>query len=225
MVCLSLFFSPSVSFSSLTVVLPVFVGTHYSNAGSVLFYLIRVEPYTTAAISLQDGKFDHSDRLFHSIPMTWQGCLTNPADVKELIPEFFYLADMFRNNNNLDLGTRQKGEVIGDVELPAWARTPEEFVRINRMALESEYVSQHLHHWIDLVFGYKQRGRKAEEAHNVFFHLTYEDAVNIDKITDKALRDATIAQIEHFGQTPSQLCTVAHVKRSVLPSLLCLFLC
>lgn len=48
------------------------------------------------------------------------------------------------------------------------------------MALESEYVSCNLNHWIDLIFGYKQRGEDAIAADNgnnksiemVVFHLS-----------------------------------------------------
>lgn len=43
---------------------------------------------------------------------------------------------------------------------------PAHFVQVLRNALDSDYVSQNLHHWIDLIFGYKQRGIKAEKADN-----------------------------------------------------------
>jgi factor associated with neutral sphingomyelinase activation len=43
-----------------------------------------------------------------------------------------------------------------------------------RAALESEYVSLHLNHWIDLIFGYKQDGTEAIKADNIFYPLTYE---------------------------------------------------
>lgn len=106
-------------------------GTHYSNIGAVLYYLIRLEPYTSYAMSVQGGKFDHADRLFHSIAETWRNCLNDFTDVKELTPEWFYLPDFLVNCNGLELGTRQNGVDLGDVVLPPWARSPEEFVLKN----------------------------------------------------------------------------------------------
>lgn len=80
--------------------------------------------------------------------------MENPNDVKELIPEFFYFPEFLKNLNKFDLGVLQNTkERVDDVILPAWAKTPEDFITIHRMALESEYVSQNLHHWIDLIFG------------------------------------------------------------------------
>ena len=60
------------------------------------------------------------------------------------------------------------------MELPPWAEDAEHFVKTLREALESEHVSRNLHHWIDLMFGYKQRGKEAEKANNLFYHLCYE---------------------------------------------------
>ena len=42
----------------------------------------------------------------------------------------------------------------------------EDFTRKLQAALECDYVSSHLHHWIDLIFGYKQQGEEAIKADN-----------------------------------------------------------
>lgn len=66
------------------------------------------------------------------------------------------------------------GESVNDVILPPWCKDAYDFINIHAQALESEYVSSHLHEWIDLIFGYKQRGSEAEKAMNVFNHYSYE---------------------------------------------------
>jgi Beige/BEACH domain len=43
-------------------------------------------------------------------------------------------------------------------------------------------VSRGLPAWIDLIFGAKQLGKAAVEADNVFYHLTYEGAVNLEQV-------------------------------------------
>lgn len=56
---------------------------------------------------------------------------------------------------------------MNHVKLPEWAKgSAEMFVQTLRDALESDYVSRNLHHWIDLIFGYKQRGEEAIKANN-----------------------------------------------------------
>uniref|UniRef100_A0A0D9ZP04 BEACH domain-containing protein C2 n=1 Tax=Oryza glumipatula TaxID=40148 RepID=A0A0D9ZP04_9ORYZ len=195
-------------------------GSHYSSAGTVLYYLFRVEPYTTLSIQLQGGKFDHADRMFSDLSGTWDSVLEDMSDVKELVPEMFYLPEVFANINSIDFGTTQLGGKLDSVNLPPWAEDPVDFVHKHRKALESEHVSAHLHEWIDLIFGFKQRGKEAVMANNVFFYITYEGTVDIDKITDPVQRQAMQDQIAYFGQTPSQLLTIPHMKRKPLAEVL-----
>ncbi|RLN79412.1 hypothetical protein BBJ28_00005415 [Nothophytophthora sp. Chile5] len=192
-------------------------GTHYSCSAYVVNYLIRLEPFTALALELQGGDFDHPDRLFRSIPSSWASASReNLQDVRELIPEFFYLPEFLYNANNCAFGTTQSGEEVSHVALPPWAHgDPREFVRLHRRALESKYVSEHLHEWIDLVFGVKQRGHEAAKAQNVFMHITYEGTVDIEQISDPVIRAATLSQIENFGQTPSRLFSSPHPPRKV----------
>ncbi len=221
---------------------PYHFGTHYSSSAIVLHYLIRLQPFSSHAVALQAGRFDRPDRIFNSIKRSWMsasgGYTLDPAthtsnlqDVKELIPEFYYLPDFLLNMNGYEMGctsvrsslkvqnideidSRSNVRKVTDVELPPWCNgNPREFIRLHRAALESDYVSSNLHNWIDLIFGYKQQGKAAEEACNCFHFLSYQGVVNLDNITSKSTRRAYEEQIRDFGQTPLQLFKSAHPKR------------
>ncbi|GAB1311754.1 Beige protein-like 1 [Madurella fahalii] len=195
---------------------PFHYGTHYSSAMIVSSYLIRLPPFVQSFILLQGGTFDHPDRLFFSIEGAWTSASRdNGSDVRELIPEFFYLPEFLTNINGYNFGVRQGGGGrVDNVILPPWAKgDPKIFIAKHREALESPYVSQRLHQWIDLVFGYKQRGDVAVESLNVFHPLSYKGARDLDNITDPQERLITTGIIHNFGQTPHQIFTKPHPAR------------
>lgn len=195
---------------------PFHYGTHYSSAMIVTSYLIRMQPFVQSYLLLQGGKFDHADRLFDSIERAWlSASRENMTDVRELTPEFYYLPEFLRNINGYDFGAKQgSNEIVGDVKLPPWAKgDPHVFIAKHREALESPYVSERLHQWVDLVFGFKQRGESAIEATNVFQHLSYGGAKDLDNIEDPLERLATIGIIHSFGQTPYQVFPRPHPSR------------
>ena len=194
---------------------PFHFGSHYSNPGITLFYLIRVPPFDEGSKELQGGKFDLPDRLFSSVSESYYSAIDDIADVRELIPEFFYLPEMFVNINKIEFGYTQSGENIGDVKLPQWAENAYEFTRIHRDLLESEGVSVNLHKWIDLIFGFKQQGQEAEKALNVFYYLTYENNVDVEKISDQNLLKTLTTQMYYFGRTPTQLFSKSHPVKKV----------
>ncbi|CAH0404999.1 unnamed protein product [Chilo suppressalis] len=189
-------------------------GSHYSAPGLVLFYLVR--KYPQYMLCLQNGRFDHPDRMFNSVKDVYNNCLRNMSDFKELVPEFYNTdtkGDFLVNMYEIDFGERHDGTKVNDVALPPWAASPEDFVSKLRQALESDYVSRHLHLWIDLIFGYKQRGEEAVKADNVFHHVCYEGAVDLERILDMNDRHALEVQIMEFGQVPKQLFTKPHVRK------------
>ncbi|KAI1346680.1 beige/BEACH domain-containing protein [Xylaria sp. FL0043] len=195
---------------------PFHYGTHYSSAMIVASYLIRLPPFVHSYILLQGGNFDHADRLFFSVEGSWKSASQDTgSDVRELIPEFFYLPEFLTNVNGYNFGSRQgDGGQVNDVQLPPWAKGDSKiFIAKHREALESPYVSQNLHQWIDLVFGNKQRGEAAVENLNVFHHLSYYGAKDLDNIADSDERNATTSIIHNFGQTPHQVFSKPHPAR------------
>uniref|UniRef100_A0A8C2MGP4 WD repeat and FYVE domain containing 4 n=1 Tax=Cricetulus griseus TaxID=10029 RepID=A0A8C2MGP4_CRIGR len=190
--------------------------THYSSAIIVASYLVRMPPFTQAFCSLQGGSFDVADRMFHSVKNTWESASKeNMSDVRELTPEFFYLPEFLTNCNAVEFGCMQDGTTLGDVQLPPWADgDPRKFISLHRQALESDFVSSNLHHWIDLIFGYKQQGPAAVEAVNTFHPYFYGDRIDLSSISDPLIKSTILGFISNFGQVPKQIFTKPHPSRN-----------
>ncbi|CDW73591.1 protein fan [Stylonychia lemnae] len=194
-------------------------GTHYSCPGYVIGFLVRQHPQWM--IKFQGGKYDNPNRLFKGINKEWDSVNTNPGNVKELIPEFFMdNPDFLVNKQKLDFGVRSNGKRVDNAKLPSWAHSADDFLKKNRAALESDYVSNNIHLWIDLIFGCKQ---KSIDDFNVFHPLTYEGHVDFEKLQDPVQRLAYEVQITEFGQTPRQLFRLPHPQKysKVIPKSLC----
>ncbi|CAD8107686.1 unnamed protein product [Paramecium sonneborni] len=183
-------------------------GTHYSHSAIVMSFLMRMEPFASLHQEMQSGRFDKADRLFHSLEQQWHSVTNSSSDVKELIPEFYYFSEFLKNKNKFDLGQLQSGTIVSDVTLPQFINTnsPEEMIFLNRLVLESDYVSFNLHNWIDLIFGYKS-GLNAQKYNNLFHRLTYSSYVQqlLEKTEDEVLKEQYITQVYYYGQTPQQL--------------------
>ncbi|KAK9084419.1 hypothetical protein Scep_030890 [Stephania cephalantha] len=75
----------------------------------------------------------------------------------ECIPEFYSDPRIFYSIHS----------GMSNLAVPSWASDPEEFIKLHRDALESDRVSQRIHHWIDITFGYMMSGQAAIAAKNV----------------------------------------------------------
>lgn len=179
---------------------------------SVYLWLLRQEPFTSLHIDIQSGKFDHAARLFSSIESAYFIATNHQNDFRELIPEFYSSPEFLLNSNKFDLGS-VNGTKIGDVELPKWASNVFEFVYLMRKALESDYVSNHINQWIDLIWGEKQKGKKAKAANNVYLKEMYEDIWTPENLADPEKRAHIEAILCHVGQVPPQLFDKPHPQR------------
>ncbi|KAK8895657.1 hypothetical protein M9Y10_024127 [Tritrichomonas musculus] len=186
---------------------------HYMTAGFVTYYLMRCEPFTMMHIELQSGQFDYANRLFISVESIWN-LVSGPAqnEFRELVPEFFSLPNFMKNYEKYDLGKTPEGESVDNVKLPKWsAGNPSTFIALNRLALESPYVSMHINEWIDLIFGYKSRGKAAEEANNTYHPYTYPEIIDNPEIAnDPCLLTAVQDWAVNYGTCADLAFTTPH---------------
>lgn len=98
------------------------IGSHYSNPGVILQYLVRVPPFLDGLIKFQSNKLDCADRMFSNIAQSYLLALTETGDVRELIPESTVLPEMYKNNLKVNFGKTQEDVEVDQVRLPGWTR-------------------------------------------------------------------------------------------------------
>jgi len=184
-------------------------GSHYSNAGFVCYYLIRIKPYSQLAAEVQGEFFDTTDRLFFNIDAFYK---VNEK-YQELIPEVFHLPEILINSNKFNFGLTSDGANIDNVLLPPWASySPRLFGKIMKKSLESQYVSMHINEWIDLIFGFRQKGSDAEKCFNVLRYACTSFNPKKDCEDENEL-EQKINELCELGISPIQLFNKPHHRR------------
>ena len=199
---------------------PYQLGTHCMPGRTVLGYLFRVEPFSSILMLFEQGR-DAPSRMFHAIRRAWVSGTTDSTDNKELIPEFYYLPEMFVNHNKYSYGAKFPDDDVlewvknayvkvrvDQVLMPRWARSEHHYVKTNALALESRQASLGLDQWVDLIFGERQQDPRF---HNMYKSWCDEEFVakNLERLTD-----SNIAEIQEFGSNPIKLFRTKHPVRN-----------
>ena len=178
--------------------IPYFYGSHFSNSMYVSHYLMRIFPYCLNMIEIQKKGFDVPERLFINLHKSFYTSISDKGDLREIVPEFFTLPEMFLNINELNFGeininaykklifdeneeeSEEKTEKVkvNEVIMPSWCEnSPFIFSEKYRKILESHNLN--INPWIDLIFGFTQRGIKAQKAGNLYLPYSYDGVMNL----------------------------------------------
>ena len=188
--------------------IPYCFGSHFSNGAYVSYYLCRLFPYSLVMIEIQGSGFDCPERLFINFQQSFYSAATEKSDLREIIPELFTIPELFLNINNFNFGKLQNNNEedmnknneniiieldeemnqVEDVNLPTWCKNnPYYFIEKNRILFESNNLN--INPWIDLIFGYLQRGAMAQTIGNLYLPYVYDGVMNIRIKQEDILND------------------------------------
>jgi len=250
---------------------PTYFNTRYSNIVYASNFMVRLFPYSFSCIELQGEGFDNPNRLFFAIKNTFYNISAQQSDLRELIPEFFYLPEMFMNINFINFGERSNGEKVNNVIVPtsfpieknkinnddkmikkdknkikdfhninnnindeeeSQANNESEknnsniineinskildkkekknniidyFIFVDHMKRKLEDLKSNLSHWINIIFGEKQRYRYIKKGKGKGQFFKNESFIDIDKKTFEIYKkqDLIMTSVE-FGLVPLQ---------------------
>ena len=215
----SLYNNPNITFNDI----PYVFGSHFSNGAYISHYLVRIFPFTNISIEIQGNAFDSPDRLFINFYKSFLNCSSDKSDVREIIPQFFYLPEIFININNFDFGQIQKldlnnfdiqstyyiqnklnlGNEVNDCLIPYFAdNDPYKFVISYRLILENKETN--IEDWINLIFGEFSCGKKAQDIGNLYMCNCYygfvENRLKIEK-NNKGI----YCRLNELGRNPHKI--------------------
>ena len=183
--------------------------TYYSNPIYICNYLLRIFPYSFLSIEFQGEGFDDPNRLFYSLPKTMQNTLSQKSDYREMIPELYYMSEIFQNFNGLEFNKISSGDNIDDVTFSNILNNIDnnnyencknlekyKFLSDMRESLENE---KKINQWIDLIFGVDQ---KENENHQIYFE--YQSHINYENNSELFNNSLSLQSVD-FGLIPFQL--------------------
>ena len=187
---------------------------HYSTGGYILFYLLRLVPFTYSLIEFQSGKFDLPQRLFNSMK-NFLFFFKLTLDNRELCAEFFFDYEFLLNLNHNEFGAMEfdtERYHLNNLDTNKNENFAQFIISLRNM-LEKSDISP----WIDNIFGCKQFNL-SDENPNSFPLFSYEAFFEVDKIKKGASIEEKIQKYQEkidflkFGITPAKIFNKPHKK-------------
>ena len=153
--------------------------THYSTSAYILYYLVRLIPFTFGHIKLQSGNFDAPERMFSSFE-NYLLAMDYSDENRELCPELFSIYEAFINLNHFSLGYIQNDKFLIDDFYSNNENGIFEFIINLRQRLEKANIIP----WIDNIFGSNQIIGN-DKLINIFPLSSYEQFNNFEEMKIK----------------------------------------
>lgn len=160
------------------------LSTSPSFPSSVYYFLGKIPPFDRIEDHFKLGKITSLSETFK--------IMNNLQTSFELPPQYFISPDYI------------------DFELPKWCQDKYEFVYLHRKALESDNVTQNLNSWIDLIFGYNQRGKNGTQCPSP---VIFEDIWHSKTVLDNP--NSIKQDFMQKGHMPTLLFQHPHPKKKV----------
>ena len=170
---------------------------------------------------MQGNKFDKPDRVFRSIKKLIEGNTKNEGDIRELIPELYYLPEIYFNKNEFFFGKDENGELVKDVKVTYNDNDNDkdsilkyEYITSLKNKLESK---KKLEDWINLIFGTKQKKYMYDNKNINYYEKYHYNNLKIDeqKKQQQITKDSPVSDEANiiyndlvrceFGLVPNQI--------------------